>query len=330
MSVLQVIAAVRSSIALRVGLIVAASIVAAVLGPAFVAVSIASPAAWRDGQFIALVVVSVLIIVMLATVVGRAVARQVLEPLHRTTLRLEGVARGELPAQPNVGGVVEIARIEEIVLAVVKAAWERERRYSTAVGTLAHDVRLSLAAVQAAMASARSETVVGGVTLEQDVADAVAAEIDRVQVMTSDLVVLMRPRLRVLDDAVAIGRLASEVALAVETASGRHVEVHITKDFERAQPRIIVDRLLRNLVENAAKAARSRVTISVFEGLVTISDDGPGLPQHVFGDAPPTADASGPAHGYGFEIACRLAESCGGRVVVERAASTGSTVLVYI
>lgn len=78
---------------------------------------------------------------------------------------------------------------------------------------------------------------------------------------------------------------------------------------------------LGNLVENAARHARSRValTASTDAGFVTISvtDDGPGMPQEFFADALDRGsrlDTSRAGFGLGLAIAAEIAEACGGSV----------------
>lgn len=161
-------------------------------------------------------------------------------------------------------------------------------------------------------------------------------ELDRVMALTSDLVMVMRGRGVVgAEQGFSVAAVADSVVSAVAPASRVSLELQITKDFERRVPRLAVDRALRNVVENAARVARTRVTVEVLEGLVVVSDDGPGFPSGRRPDGP-QSDQESPGqarsleHGYGFEIASRLAELVGGRVVVERTSSAGSTVLVFL
>jgi signal transduction histidine kinase len=315
-------------------MIVAGSIVVTVVVPALIAVTTAAPTAWSDRSFVLSVLASIGVVILLAIVTGRAASRAVLRPLVATAERLEAVARGELPATVKEPGATEIARIERTVLAIVEAAWARERRYATAVGALAHDVRLSLAAVKGAIQNPPGPDSMTSVTLSGTVAAEVACELARLQTMTSDLVVLMRPlRQDVADEGVSIGFIVGEVSRAVGMSTAHAIDVKVTKEFSRALPRSLLERLFRNLLENAARAARSRVAIEVLEGLVVVADDGPGLPGHMYraDEQQRPSPARGDAHhGFGFEIACRLAELCGGKIVVERATATGTTILVYI
>lgn len=329
---------IGSSIDMRVSLIVAAAVFVAVFLPASVAVIVGAPGAWTDQSFVVSAVLAALAVVVVAWLAGRAAARVVLEPLRRTIGRLEAVASGERAAVPPSGGATEIGRIEEAVMEIVDSAWERERRYATTVGALAHDVRLSLAAVKGVMDPLVLDDEGASVTLSSSVARAVREEIERLQAMTSDLVVLMRPRVDAPDaGSMPVSPIVLEVARAVMVTTGREIVVNVTKEFDRPLPRQVVERLFRNLLQNAATAARERVVVEVLEGLVTISDDGPGFggrsgPWHGSRDLhrhQPVYSAQ-PQHGFGFDIACRLAELAGGKVVIEHSSSAGTRLLVYV
>jgi signal transduction histidine kinase len=75
---------------------------------------------------------------------------------------------------------------------------------------------------------------------------------------------------------------------------------------------------LGNLIENAARHARSKVTISGAierdSATLTIFDDGPGIPESHHEEAlrrGTRLDASGPGSGVGLAIASDIAEACG-------------------
>ena len=76
--------------------------------------------------------------------------------------------------------------------------------------------------------------------------------------------------------------------------------------------------VFRNLIDNATRHARGRVTISgASEGgmvALTVFDDGPGIPQSKREEAlrrGERLDASGPGSGVGLAIVADIAEACG-------------------
>ncbi len=101
----------------------------------------------------------------------------------------------------------------------------------------------------------------------------------------------------------------------------------------------LIARALSNVLDNAFRYSRSSITVNVFPGLVRIADDGPGLPDELHALASPfrsvevltdgVATPVGMA-GLGLFIARRILELHGGRLVVERSSSRGTTLLAYL
>ena len=96
-------------------------------------------------------------------------------------------------------------------------------------------------------------------------------------------------------------------------------------------------RALGNLLANAARAARSTVSVQVFPGLIRISDDGEGLPRPFEVLIEPYSRATNPGGrgttrgaGLGMFIAKRVLELHGGKLVCERTGPTGTVLLAYL
>lgn len=324
----------RTSVVFRVTFIVSAGVTLALLVPAVLAVWYLDDSLWRDRTFVITFMAVAGIVCSTTVVFGRLAARSILEPLTRVTRHLEAMAVGDEVNSRVEVAVTELGRLDQLVRGLVTTAWDRERRFSTAVGALAHDVRASLTAIRGALASLEAM----GLTEQQSdgTVTMMHGEIDRVIALTSDLVMVMRGQEIVgVGQQVSVAAVADSVVSALAPTAKAEVRLQVTKDFERRVPRLLIDRALRNVVENAVRVARSRVTVEVLEGLVVVADDGPGFPST---DGPRGGGVAqdtrkpmqSPEHGYGFEIASRLAELVGGRVVVERTSHTGSTVLVFL
>ncbi|WP_299153800.1 HAMP domain-containing sensor histidine kinase [uncultured Tateyamaria sp.] len=94
-------------------------------------------------------------------------------------------------------------------------------------------------------------------------------------------------------------------------------------------------RIIYNLTVNAAHAIRastgSQITIRVSQGCgnvcFSISDDGPGLPEHIIGHLYPRIDrppAMGANIGFGLMTAVSLAREMGGRIRLLRSSPNGT------
>ncbi|MFU8887004.1 MAG: sensor histidine kinase [Trueperaceae bacterium] len=299
----------------------------AILAPALVWISSLAPAAWSSTAFVVGFLVGTAVLFVVCFVIARLLADAVTAPIFAAAARIEHIADtgNDLPNAP-LNTVGELDRLLAAVRHLVDTARGRERRLATAIGALAHDVRTDLRAIATVLTQGR--TAAGGdVVLPAATADLVDREIERARSMTSDLVVLMRTPETIPAPAPApvdVAALVEEVVAAVAARSAVPLAVEIEKRFERRVPRALIERALRNVVDNAVRHARTSVTVRVYDGLVIVADDGPGM-QRASGDAL----ASG-LHGYGFQIASRLAELVGGRVAVERSDASGTVVLVYV
>jgi len=299
----------------------------AILAPALVWISSLAPAAWSSTAFVVGFLVGAAVLFVVCFVIARLLADAVTAPIFAAAARIEHIADtgNDLPNAP-LNTVGELDRLLAAVRHLVDTARGRERRLATAIGALAHDVRTDLRAIATVLTQGR--TAAGGdVVLPAATADLVDREIERARSMTSDLVVLMRTPETIPAPAPApvdVAALVEEVVAAVAARSPVPLAVEIEKRFERRVPRALIERALRNVVDNAVRHARTSVTVRVYDGLVIVADDGPGM-QRASGDAL----ASG-LHGYGFQIASRLAELVGGRVAVERSDASGTVVLVYV
>jgi signal transduction histidine kinase len=299
----------------------------AILAPALVWITSLAPAAWSSPAFVVGFLSGTGVVLGLCFVIARLLADAVTAPIFAAAARIEHIADtgNDLPDAP-LHAVAELDRLLSAVRHLVETSRGRERRLATAIGALAHDVRTDLRAIATVLTQGRTATG-GDVVLPAVTADLVDREIERARSMTSDLVVLMRsPEMLpvpgpapvdvagLVEDVVASAAARSSVALAVE----------IEKRFERRVPRALIERALRNVIDNAIRYARTSVTVRVYDGLVIVADDGPGMKR----DA---SDAlSSGLHGYGFQIASRLAELVGGRVAIERSDASGTVVLVYV
>jgi signal transduction histidine kinase len=214
----------------------------------------------------------------------------------------------------------------------------RERAF---IADASHELRSPIAAIRqhAEVALAHPDRM-----STADLARVAHAESLRMQVLVDDLLLLARADeegLRLsrgpvdLDDLVfaEAARLRAEPAVTIDTSAVSPVRV----DGDSAA----LGRMLRNLVDNAARYADGRVTLTLAErdgqAVITVDDDGPGIPpadrKRVF-DRFVRLDESrsraGGGSGLGLAIVTEIAAAHGGEVALEDGPLGGARFIVRL
>jgi signal transduction histidine kinase len=163
------------------------------------------------------------------------------------------------------------------------------------------------------------------------------------QALVEDLLLLARADergLTIRDDYVYLDVIAEGDAARVRRESG----LHVYTDLEGA--RLIgdvsgVSRVLRNLLDNAVRHAKSRIEITVAargdQVVLTVGDDGPGIPAadriRVFDrfvriDADRSRDGGGT--GLGLAIVAEIVSAHSGTVAIDERPGGGTLVTVTL
>lgn len=213
-----------------------------------------------------------LVVVAAATwlVTGRAL--RPVEQLRRGAQEVTG--SGRLPVPPAQDEIRRLAETLNDMLARLDAAGARQRAF---VSDAAHELRSPIASArtQLEVAAAVDAGTPGG-----ELAGDVLLDVERLGRLVDDLLLLAR-----LDEAPRRPREPLDLhALAVDVA-GRYAAARVPVTVApcaddctvRADPGG-VRRVLVNLVDNAVRHARTGVRVEVGPGLLTVTDDGPGIP----------------------------------------------------
>ncbi|PFG43906.1 signal transduction histidine kinase [Isoptericola jiangsuensis] len=238
---------------------------------------------------------------------GRAL--RPVEELRAGAARVSGVGGpGTLPV-PDAQEIAALARTLNAMLDRLDAS---ARRQTDFVADAAHELRSPIAALRTTLEVARQHPeAYEGTELTADLAH----EVVRLQALADDLLVLARvgasPReVRDVDLRDVVHDAVGDVDLHGE---GRAV----------ADP-AAVGRVVRNLVDNARRFAATRVLVEVRDGVVTVDDDGPGIPaadrERVFERFTRLGTARGRdsgGTGLGLAIAREVAREHGGDVTLD-------------
>lgn len=255
--------------------------------------------------------------------VGRSMA-----PVEAIRREVDEISAAELhrrlPETPGGDEITRLARTMNCMLERVDRGHQRQRRF---VSDAAHELRTPVAVIRqhAEVALAYPER-----SSLRELAATVMAEGTRVQQLIEDLLLLARADERSmqlhrrhvdLDDVVfdEARRLRDTTDLRIETSRVSAGQV----DGDEAALR----RVLRNLGENAARHARTRVSFGLYELAgdveLTVDDDGVGIPvadrervleRFVRLDAARARDGGG--SGLGLAIVAELVVGHGGTVEV--------------
>ncbi len=220
----------------------------------------------------------ILVAAMTWVIVGRA-----LRPVEAIRAQVEEISMHALdrrvPEPPGHDEINHLAGTMNAMLGRLQTATDRQRRF---VGDASHELQSPLASVRAELEVALAH---------RDQADwpAIAAEVleesDRMERLVRDLLFLARAdeaaprpvdRLIDLDDIVLeeVHRLNSSSRVTIDTTQVSSGPVQGRREE--------LQRVVRNLLDNAQRFATSSVTVSVrtLDGQVelAVADDGPGVP----------------------------------------------------
>ena len=268
-----------------------------------------------------------LLLVVVGTVTWLVVGRA-LRPVEAIRAEVDAISGRDLDRRvPDPPGDDEIARLAATMnrmLERLESSRLRERRF---VSDVSHELRSPVAAIRQHAEVARShpdETTLG------ELADVVLEEDARLQRLVEDLLLLTR-----LDEgtlarptaSVDVDDLVLDEASRLRSATELRIDATHVSSGRVVGDRDQLERLVRNLSENAARHARAEVRLSIGEldghVVLGVEDDGAGIEpsdrERIFGrfvrlDEARDRDSGG--SGLGLAIVREVAEFHGGSVRV--------------
>jgi two-component system, OmpR family, sensor histidine kinase MprB len=270
--------------------------------------------------------------VLLAAVVGAAVARGALRPVTRLTSAAERITdTHDLGQRIETGGQDELGRLGATFNAMLDSLEGALSSQRQLVADASHELRTPLTSLRTNIDLLRQGTTLSELDRARLLRD-LGSEVEELTTLVANLVELARGSQRELH--LRPVRLDSIACAVVERAEMRFASLEFRLDAVESavlgDPEEL-DRALWNLVENAAKwsGEGGRVEVTVAGAEVAVRDHGPGVPAadrpHVFDRFYRSEAArSRPGSGLGLAIVRQIAESHGGRVEVVEADGGGA------
>ncbi|NRQ35629.1 HAMP domain-containing histidine kinase [Nonomuraea sp. NN258] len=244
---------------------------------------------------------------------ARRLARWILRPVTELDRTTRAIAQGRLDARAHPGaGPSELRRLEERFNAMadaVSVAMERQRAF---VADASHELRTPLTVLGLRLENLEPHLRHAGTA---EYAEAMA-ELDRLTLLVSDLLALAKVE-------AGVGAGGAETALAPRLGAWREVYaakgVRLAADVpERAEVPEYAARIADIALDNAQKfvPAGGTVTVTLLDGVLRVTDDGPGLGEEERAEAlgrfwRSGAHANVPGSGLGLAIAAELARTGG-------------------
>lgn len=246
-----------------------------------------------------------------------------------------------VPVPDSRDEIAALAVTMNEMLARIQAGHDAQKRF---VGDASHELRSPLTTIISALEVAAAHPEV----LSADLATTtLLPEALRMKVLVDDLLLLARADERGLDigrEDVDLDDLAAEEVARLRRDSALEVRADLEPVRLTGDP-VALSRVLRNLLDNAARHAVSQVVVTVRQGSgvvrLEVADDGPGIPpadrERVF-DRFVRLDSdrsrSGGGTGLGLAIVRKIVLAHGGRVNVGTGlgspVGSGTTVTVQL
>lgn len=228
-------------------------------------------------------------------------------------------------------------------------ARESDALKSALLDSVSHDLRTPLASIRAAAGSLVDDEVELGPEDRRATAEMIDREADHLNRIVTNLLDLSRVEAGALRVERDVYDLADLVEPTVDRARRRLAGHHLDVDLGNVPPvdvdAVLLDQVLANLLENAAKYTPpgTRVRVSAHELTdehlvrITVEDAGPGAPEatlpHLFEKfyrVPGRSAGSRGGTGVGLAVVRGLTEALGGRVAARRSNMGGLAVDVDV
>ena len=216
--------------------------------------------------------------VLVAVILALLVSSRITQPMEQLTAAADAMARGDTPAHVRATGHDEVAHLARSFNAMADALGQQQALRRRMVSDVAHELRTPLTnlrceleAIQDGLAKPDAGRLA---SLHEEVLhlEAIVSDLHDLAIADAGGLHLRKERIE----------LGAAVARVVETfGASRQVDLSLELAYVVADP-VRIGQIVRNLLANAFRHARSAVRVRVVggphEATVSVADDGPGIP----------------------------------------------------
>lgn len=255
---------------------------------------------------------------------GLLLARRTLAPMHQLTTTAEHIARTEdLETPVEVAGRDEVGRLGRAFTAMTTALRDSRNRQQELVTNAAHELQTPLTSLRTNIdLLARSEHTGRAIPAgtRARILGRLQAQAAEFGDLIAELVELARDSHELARDTVPMTTVIKEAARRATSRAPDHIfDVHIDAHWTTVGDAAALETAVLNLLDNAVKFSppQSAITIHTGHNWLTITDQGPGIPQEQRHQAferfwrAPTARAL-PGSGLGLAIVANAITAHGG------------------
>lgn len=222
-----------------------------------------------------------LLLLLLGAVMWRVIGRA-LAPVEGIRAEVEAISAQELHRRvPDPAGTDEITRLAATMnrmLARLEAGQARQRRF---VSDASHELRSPVASIRQHAEVALSHPCETGI---QELAEVILEEDLRLQRLVEDLLLLTKVdegSLRLRAEPVDLDDIVFAEAERARTTKNPRIDTGAVSAGRVSGDPEQLERLIRNLLDNATRHARETVALSLRDGdgevVLTVDDDGAGI-----------------------------------------------------
>ena len=281
------------------------------------------------------------VVVTVAALSTYRLMRRSLRSVDAIRARVAEISMSDLtervPVPPERDEISALATTMNDMLARIESGHTAQRQF---VGDASHELRSPLTAIISALDVAVAHPEVFDLKVATST---LVPEAERMRVLVEDLLLLARAdegRVAMHREPVRLDDIATGEVVRQRRIGHCDIDISAEPTELRGDSAALL-RLVRNLLENAARHTRSRVELTVRSrdgyAIVTVADDGPGIPEQdrirVFDRfvrlESDRARSSG-GTGLGLAIVAEIVSAHGGEVTIGERAGGGTVVTVQL